>query len=321
MVFLGVDGGGTKTAFTLIGSGGEVLARYESGTCYYLGIGIRAARDIVQGGILKVCRMAEIAPGDIDYAFIGLPGYGEIANDVLQLDAIAAPLLAPSRYRCDNDMICGWAAGLACRDGINIVAGTGSIAYGERGHRQARCGGWGEGFGDEGSAYWLGRQALGLFAKMADGRLVKGPLYTLLRESYGLGADLDLCSLVYGQWRTDRGKIAAVSALAAEAAKRGDSVVLALFAQAGKELALHVDALRLSLGFAPGEQVAVSWSGGVFNAGSLILTALEETLNSLSDGYVLQPPRFPPHIGAAMYAARLNETPLSDAALRLLAAH
>lgn len=321
MVFLGVDGGGTKTAFTLIGSGGEVLARYQSGTCYYLGIGIRAAREIVQDGILKVCRTAEIAPDDIGYAFIGLPGYGEIAGDVAQLDAIAAPLLAPSRYRCDNDMICGWAAGLACGDGINIVAGTGSIAYGERGDRQARCGGWGDAFGDEGSAFWLGRQALGLFAKMADGRLAKGPLYTLLRESYQLGGDLDLCHLVYGQWRTDRGKIAAVSALAAEAAQMGDSAVRDLFVQAGRELALHVDALRQSLGFAPGERVAVSWSGGVFNAGSLILAALEEALNAMSDGYALQPPRYPPHVGAAMYAARLNGTPLSDAALRLLAAN
>ncbi len=28
-------------------------------------------------------------------------------------------------------MVCGWAGSLACADGINVVAGTGSICYGE----------------------------------------------------------------------------------------------------------------------------------------------------------------------------------------------
>ena len=321
MIFLGVDGGGTKTAFTLISRGGERIAHYETGTCYYPAIGLRAARELVQYGILEVCRRAGIAPGGIGFSFLGLPGYGEIAADLPQLNGFAAPLLAAERYRCGNDMICGWAAGLGCSDGINIVAGTGSIAYGERGGRGARCGGWGEAIGDEGSAHWLGRQALGLFAKMADGRLPKGPLYALLKETFTLENDLDLCARVYGEWRGERGKIAAVSALAAAAAERGDAAVQALFWQAGKELALHVDALRQTLGYRADEPVVVSWSGGVFNAGGLILDALSEALSRLSGGYALLPPRYPPHIGAAMYAARLNGTPLSDEALARLAAH
>ncbi len=37
-------------------------------------------------------------------------------------------------------------------DGINLVAGTGSIAYGEFAGRAARAGGWGELFSDEASA-------------------------------------------------------------------------------------------------------------------------------------------------------------------------
>ena len=33
-------------------------------------------------------------------------------------------------YKVENDAVNGWAAGTACRPGINIVAGTGSIAFG-----------------------------------------------------------------------------------------------------------------------------------------------------------------------------------------------
>ena len=48
------------------------------------------------------------------------------------LDALPEPLLGHRRYRCGNDMVCAWAGSLGGEDGINIVAGTGSIGYGER---------------------------------------------------------------------------------------------------------------------------------------------------------------------------------------------
>ena len=76
----------------------------------------------------------------------------------------------PGRYRCGNDAVCGWAGALAGEDGINIVAGTGSIGYGEFEGRAARAGGWGELFSDEGSAHWIAREALSLFSRMSDGR-------------------------------------------------------------------------------------------------------------------------------------------------------
>ena len=67
-----------------------------------------------------------------------------------------------------------------------IVAGTGSIAYGEYAGRHARAGGWGDLFGDEGSAFWIAREGLRLFSRMSDGRAARGPLYDLLRERFEL---------------------------------------------------------------------------------------------------------------------------------------
>ncbi|MEI9903464.1 MAG: BadF/BadG/BcrA/BcrD ATPase family protein [Asticcacaulis sp.] len=84
-------------------------------------------------------------------------------------------------------MICGWAGSLAGADGINIVAGTGSIGYGERLGRGARAGGWGEVFSDEGSAYWIAVQGLAAFARMSDGRLAKGPLQRHSQGSFRPG--------------------------------------------------------------------------------------------------------------------------------------
>ncbi|HBK4689273.1 MULTISPECIES: N-acetylglucosamine kinase [Serratia] len=315
MIYLGVDGGGTKTAFVLINDAGDVLARHEAATSYYLSVGMDAARSVVLNGIGEICHRAGITPADISFTFLGLPAYGEVSADVERLDAIAQSLLNRERYRCDNDMICGWAASLGCRDGINVVSGTGSIAYGEYQGRSARCGGWGELFSDEGSAYWIGCQALNLFSRMADGRLQKDLFYDLMREKYPCRNDLDICDLVFNQWKGDRGKIASLAPIACEAAVAGDKQSRAIFFLAAKELALMVDTLRETLRWHADESVRVSYSGGVFKCGDVILEAFAYELAKLNGNYHICLPEYHPTLGAAIYAAKLNGTSLSGQAL------
>ena len=123
-----------------------------------------------------------------------------------------ARLLDVARYRCGNDMVCSWAGSLACADGISVIAGTGSMAYGEYAGRTARAGGWGELIGDEGSAYWIAREGMNLFSRMSDGRAPRGPLYELVRARFGIAVDLDLCARVYGEGVSARSAFAAVCA-------------------------------------------------------------------------------------------------------------
>ena len=68
-----------------------------------------------------------------------------------------------------NDVEAAFVGAFAGRPGVLLLAGTGSMAWGSDGTRQVRTGGWGEGFGDEGSAYWIGRRALGLASQALDG--------------------------------------------------------------------------------------------------------------------------------------------------------
>ena len=164
-------------------------------------------------------------------------------------------------------MVCGWAGSLGAEDGINIVAGTGSIGYGQRGSLSARAGGWGEAFSDEGSAYWIAMQGLNAYSRMSDGRLPRGPLHSLINESLNLTNDLDLCAQVYGANARSRGELAQFSPLIAKAAALGDEAALNIFRRAGLELAQMAEALRRKLGYPPGEAVKLSYSGGAFSAG------------------------------------------------------
>jgi N-acetylglucosamine kinase-like BadF-type ATPase len=316
-VFLGVDAGGTKTALCLIDGEGRILAQAEAPGCYYYSGGMDLVGRVLREGVDEVRRRAGITPAEIDYAFFGLPGYGEVSDDVSALDAAPGGALGHDRYACGNDTICGWAGSLGGADGINVVSGTGSITYGERAGRGARVGGWGEVFGDEGSAYWISVRGLSAFSQMSDGRMPVGPLYGMLRERLDLKNDLDLVGLVLERWQGGRSEIAGLSRTVVEAASAGDECAARIVTEAAGELAKMVDVTRHRLEFGAGETVPVSYSGGVFNADS-IKGAFHEALAGLYDGYELREPLYTPYVGAAIYAANLAKMPIDAGALRRL---
>jgi N-acetylglucosamine kinase-like BadF-type ATPase len=315
--FLGVDGGGTKTHFVLADRDGALVASHDGPSSYYPEIGVDGLRGVLTEGLAALFGQAGNDGSAITHAFFGLPAYGEDSAAQVLLDALPESLLGHRRYRCGNDMVCAWAGSLGGEDGINVVAGTGSIGYGERRGKSARAGGWGDIFGDEGSAYWIAVQGLNVFTRMSDGRQPKGPLYAAIRAALDLGADLDLCAKVMSA--QTRGSIAAMSRLVAGAAHDGDSSAIQIFGEAARELAAVVEAVRQALEFGPGETVPVSYSGGVFNAGALILDPFRHHLEQRSSSYRVQAPILTPSGGAAIYAAKLAAQPLSVPAMQRLA--
>ena len=320
--FLGCDGGGTKTDLVVITGEGRLAGYLQFPSTYYLlsrSRGIELVSDVLDEAVPAVCARAGIAPGDVRFAFFGLPGYGEVQTDVPRIDAAAAQALQHSRFRCDNDMVCGWAGSLAGADGINVIAGTGSMTYGRRAGADVRVGGWGELFGDEGSGYWIGIRALRAFSKMSDGRAERGPLHDVLRRDLALDADTDLIGLVLHQWQGARQQIAALAPAVREAAISGDRCAQAILTAAAAELVGLVDATRRRLGFKPGDVVPVSYSGGIF-AMPEILDSFLAGISALPASFRVRKPRYAPVIGAALYASMLAGAPLDSAARRALPA-
>jgi N-acetylglucosamine kinase-like BadF-type ATPase len=300
--YLGVDGGGTKTAFVLIDEEGRTLAESTGPTTYFLGAGLEGVRRVLEAGVDAVTTAAGTDAAGIDHAFFALPGYGEASAEVRALDALPAAVLGHDRYAVGNDMVAGWAGSLDAQDGVNVVAGTGSIAYGQWKGRSARAGGWSEVFGDEGSGYWTAVRGLNAVTRMSDGRLPVGPLRDLLREAVGAATDLDVIGVVVGEWAGDRTRIAALSKVVVAAADAGDAAAVRIVADAGEELAALVRALRVALAVPPGVVLPVSYSGGMFTAPA-VLAAFAAALGEDHD---LVAPIHGPALGAALYARRLS---------------
>ncbi|BBX32849.1 BadF/BadG/BcrA/BcrD ATPase [Mycolicibacterium mageritense DSM 44476 = CIP 104973] len=312
--YLGVDGGGSKTAFALIDAAGRLLARSAAPTSYYFSDGFDVVERVLAQGVTDICAQAGITPADIDSAFFGLPGYGEASEDLERLDAVPGRVLGHDRYHCGNDMVCGWAGSLACEDGINVISGTGSMTYGERQGVGQRVGGWGELFGDEGSAYWVATQGLNTFSRMSDGRLARGPLFALIKERLQLTADLDAVSLVIDKWSGSRSSIAALATTVCQAASAGDKAAHRILVAGADELVALVDTTRVRLGFADDETVPVSYSGGMFSDDGF-LGLFVDALRATDARYDLRRPLLDPAIGAALYAAKNSGHPLNPTLL------
>ncbi len=298
--YVGVDGGGTKTAFAIAGADHVPVYTVEYPTCSYQSIGVEAAMELVRAGVLDCLSAVGVSLTECAGVCVGMPCYGENREKDAEILRRANELFAAIPVYVVNDGEVGWAGSLACQEGINIVSGTGSIAFGRgKDHAFARCGGWVQFFGDEGSCYWIGRETMSLFSKEADGRMPRGALYDIVREAFGLDDDYEIIDIVLSELAPHRERVASFQRYALQAAQAGDQAVIALYERAADELAGMIHALKQKLRFSS-EPITVSYSGGLFHAGEFILSPLREKVEQM--GGVLQTPKASALEGALMLA-------------------
>jgi len=315
-MFLGVDGGGTKTAFVLADDRGRVLATHEEGSLYHPEVGLDGVLARLRRGAAVVAQAAGVAPTGFAGAWVGLPAFGEDSRVQAELVGLPARALPGIAVACGNDLECSHAGALGGGDGISLVAGTGSMTWGTWRGRSVRCGGWGEVFGDEGSAYWIAREGLALFSRMSDGRAERGPLYDLIRARTGLASDLDLSGRIVSDGA--RSAVAAHAVDVHDAALAGDAAARDILRRAAGELAQLVRATRGLLGVPGGAVVVASTSGSVLQPDGLVLHELQAALAG-GGGVELRTPVMSPALGAVALAARTAGRELTADAVAALA--
>lgn len=269
-IYLGVDGGGTKTAFLLDVDG----KRFESKqiTIHPKQVTKQQFFEIMKLGVGDVCKEAGIDPEEILYTFVAAPGYGQYPDTEAYIDEGIREAIGSDRFMVANDCVNGWAGSLNAKPGINLVLGTGQIGYGvdEEGNSM-RSGGWGPLLGDEASGYYIGLKLLNHFTKMSDGRSDKTILYDIIREKLDLKEDMEIIDKAE---KMKRDEIASLSRIFTEALDKEDPYCKDLLEEISKEAADVIDSIIKGLNFK--EEVKVSYSGGVFNLGESLINKIEE---------------------------------------------
>lgn len=299
-LFLGMDGGGSKTACALMNARGQVLAQTE-------GIGISYRQHGVDLVMRTIAQLKEdcLHKAGADAAALvgiclGMPAYGE--NTEMDQELYTRLNSTYANLLLVNDVHVGWAGSLALGSGVNLVSGTGSIAYGMNARGQsARSGGWSEHIGDEGSSYWLALKGMQLFTKQADHRKPKGPLYHLIREELQFENDFDFINIVEEHYLPYRDKTARFHYLVARAAKEGDLEVIRLYEEAAEELFSITQAVLDQLGM-QAEGSLVSYSGGTFRVGEVLLDPLRALFDA--QGTRMVEPLYSPVVGALLLSVQ-----------------
>jgi N-acetylglucosamine kinase-like BadF-type ATPase len=307
LLYLGVDGGGSKTAFLLIDEHGNIRGQSLKGTIDFFRVGEEKIHNILQEGICDCCLQAQADMTDISFSLFGWPGYGdEVIKEIPIIEGIIQEVIGSERFKCVNDVEVGWAGSLACKPGIHLVAGTGAIGFAmDQSGQVARTSGWGHFCGDEGSAYWLGKKLLSIFTKQSDGREEKTPLYHMVKQHFKMETGYDLLSLLTNSLEVQREPIAKLALLLYEAANEGDQKAIEIYKEGAFELSLIINTLLRTLNFKSDEKAFVSYSGGVFNAGSFILDPLKAFI---ANKHVrLVKPILQPVVGAALYALHIDQ--------------
>ena len=315
--YLGIDGGGTKTKFTLCDENGVFITSSIQPTCHYLQCGLDGVTSVFNDGLSDCLEKANIQKNNIANVFAACAGYGDIEEDNPKIEQAVKKALNPIPFQVGNDTENALAGSLAGHPGINVIAGTGSIGMGlnEEG-KLFRCGGWHHAFGgDEGSAFWLASNLLRLFTRQSDGRDKKTLLHSYMKETMGWTNDSDMLKECVVEWDYDRTKIASLAKHVSVLADQGDIHALKLYEDAAKELGDIIETIYHEI--KEDKVVLVSYSGGVFNSGEFVIEPLKERLSNIN--VTLIPPILTPDKGGVLLAMKqdnLKITPRITANLK-----
>lgn len=170
-MWIGIDGGGTNLRIVIINDEAETIATYHGYSVNPNTVGREVAKDRIQNGISEILQSANLSPEQIMGLGIGIAG-ASARHSADWLLGITQPMLPDSLIVPSSDEEIGLVGARKALDGVFLIAGTGSAAYGIRQDGAThRAGGWGYLLGDEGAGYWIGNQALRAVTLAGDGRL------------------------------------------------------------------------------------------------------------------------------------------------------
>jgi N-acetylglucosamine kinase-like BadF-type ATPase len=280
---LGVDGGGTKTEAWLA----ELT---DAGEPVIIGRGLAASSNPRAVGMETACTnlglVVDAAFADakrpverVSVAVLALSGAGhQSARDKIAVWATSHGVADSVRFEHDAEPVL--VEGTPAGRGIALIVGTGSAAIGVNANGEKQVvGGWGYHYGDEGSAYWIGREALMAIARAADGRGAATELTKTITARLQVDDPRAMLAALEKSGNV-RGAIASLADAVELAAQHGDEVALKIVERGSDELAHMVGTLSQQLQL--GDKFPLALAGGVICGSQLLRDKLAEQLKRRS---------------------------------------
>ena len=288
---LGVEGGGTKTAWVLAERDGEELRVVDQGKLPPSNFRLTTQE--------RLRAIFSELPKQIDRAGIFLAGCAQ--EDRQSLARLCAEIWPAAKIVTGSDRDSGLAAALGHADGIAVNAGSGSSVTGRRGDKIEKAGGWGHILGDAGGGYFLSVQALRLILREYD--LRRGEVQFTEKVLRALSLN-NLDELVRWAQTADKMELAMLVPVVFEAAANGDTRVMEIIEEGALCLCEYTEAVASRLHLLAPKVILL---GGLFHRDSIYTHAFRRKLKkNLPDARVAAAERTP-ELGAAWLAAEMGD--------------
>lgn len=304
-VFIGVDGGGSKTEVIAVLDDESILAQFYGGaTNPYTIPPLEAANELdrlLETTLIFINERSLLCNG----ICLGMSGFysdeekNTLINQVtrcLKRRSLSFPIAV-----CTEGEISLMAA-TGVHTGVLVIAGTGSIVYGfTREGGIHRAGGWGHLLGDEGSGYQIGLQTLQGIMRSYDNIAPPTLLTSLVQEACRLNEITELRTFIYQQPFSKK-IIASYAKLCIRAAEEGDLLACSILRSQAASLADTTIALLRSHPDLQQEMVAMT--GSIFLHSSIYRAHYEECVSTIFPhlNMVTGSEHRPPAYGAALIA-------------------
>ncbi|WP_342504252.1 BadF/BadG/BcrA/BcrD ATPase family protein [Lysinibacillus sp. FSL L8-0126] len=197
---IAVDGGGTRTRAVIGTKEGEVLAVVEGAGTNMKATPPNVVRIQIEHLLAQLLQKIAATKSDVSTVFLCVAGGDRQVDKVRWKQWIGFIFPASScKVTITNDAVAALTSGTFTQQGLVVIAGTGSIVYAVRkDHQVSRVGGWGYLFGDEGSGYYIGQEALRVIAQHYDVFGMNGDVFTAaILEQLTLTNPTDIITHVY----------------------------------------------------------------------------------------------------------------------------
>jgi N-acetylglucosamine kinase-like BadF-type ATPase len=300
-LYVGLDLGGSGTRAALADAEGSVLATGRGGPSGIAATaaGRRLLARSLDAALAPIAARVGSSPCVVHAGTRGLSLPGRRDTLLLELGT----RFSNAEIHVSNDALIALWGGLAGRPGVAVLAGTGSIALARAADgREGRAGGWGYLLGDEGSGYWLGREAIAAYLQVLEGRRTAGPLAARIASATGARTVPEGIAWV-NSGDNPVARLAGLAPLVSEAVDAGDEVARGILCRAGQALAdLAAAAVGQIRPKGALDRVQVACCGGVWAAGAALTAPFREALADRLPGATVSPPLLPPVAGAIVLA-------------------
>lgn len=298
-IFLGVDGGGTKTVALAIDHTGQVIGVGFAGEANYHTVGINDAMQSVQTATQAALGDLDLDPERASFCMAA----ADMPQDFVNLrEGITGLGIINCPFTVHNDVIGIVRAGSRFPYGVGVVCGTGFNAGGiGKNGEEERFLALGDVTGDRAGGSELSMAAVGAAFRAWDGR---GEL-TMLAEVIptALGFD-DLYTLAehWAQRKLPARQLRTLSPLVFDVAEEGDEVAQSLIRAQGEELGISANVILRKLDLED-EDCDVVLGGSVFKGrGTLLIDTIREAVGRVNTAATVKRLDVPPVVGAALIA-------------------